>query len=155
MDPSEQKALNDIDEYGCHIIQVLAEGDYPAFSYSIGIATTYQEPDLCVIGLKEPIAGFVINEYAAQLKQGIHFTNGKLYSGFLEGFNVYFETVSENHYKNYFGYATWYYKGDNFKMRQLVWPTTSGVFPWSGIGPDIFEDWQPILTHNGKTTIPL
>jgi hypothetical protein len=154
-DPSEQKALDNIEKHGCHIIQVMAEGDYPPFSYSIGIETTYQNPDLCVVGLKEPIAGFVINEYAAQLKQKSTIETGKLYSGFLEGFDIYFETVSKNHFKKYFGYAVWYYKGYNFKMRQLVWPSTSGIYPYSGIGPNFFEGWQPILTYDGQTTISL
>ena len=37
MDADEQKALDDIEKYGCHIIYVMAEGEAPPFSYSIGI----------------------------------------------------------------------------------------------------------------------
>lgn len=29
MDKGEEKALNDIEEYGCHILHVMEEGEYP------------------------------------------------------------------------------------------------------------------------------
>ena len=38
MDQHEKKALKDIEDYGCHILHVLEEDDYPAFTYSIGIS---------------------------------------------------------------------------------------------------------------------
>lgn len=37
MDPAEKKARADIERFGCHVVHVLAEGDLPAFSYSVGI----------------------------------------------------------------------------------------------------------------------
>ncbi len=37
MDAGEQKALDDIAKHGCHIINLLAEGELPEFSYSVGI----------------------------------------------------------------------------------------------------------------------
>ncbi len=151
MDKNEQKALDDIKNHGCHILQVLAEEDHPPWSYSIGIATNFQKPDLCVIGLKEPIAKFVINKYVSMLKQDENFLPGKLYSGFLEGFDVCFEEVAKKYYKDYFGWGHWYYNGDEFRMRQLVFPTTSGIYPWSENAPEDFQQWQPILTETGKT----
>ena len=35
MDQYEEKALKDIEQYGCHILHVMEEGEYPGFSYSI------------------------------------------------------------------------------------------------------------------------
>lgn len=152
-DPAEQKALDDIAAYGCHIIQVLAEGSAPPFSYSIGIGKMQGKPDLCVIGLKEPIAKFVINEYNRRIGAGEAFETGVLYAGFLEGFDVCFEDVSENHHADYFGWAIWYYGGPGFSVRQLVYPTTSGIYPWSDDAPEDFLRWQPILTEDGMTSV--
>lgn len=148
----EQKALGDIKKYGCHIFHVMEEGELPPFSYSIGIATTYQKPDLCVIGLKVPIAEFVINEYALLLKGEKKFEPGKLYSGFLEGFDICFENISKENYEDYFGWGIWYYKGLQFKMLQLIYPTTLGIYPWSKEAPQDFLECQPILTKDHKTS---
>lgn len=37
MDDGEKKCLDDIEKYGCHILHILADGDLPPFSYSVGI----------------------------------------------------------------------------------------------------------------------
>ena len=151
MDVHEQKALDDIEKHGCHILQVMEEGELPPFSYSIGLGSTYEKPDLCVIGLKEPMAKFVINEYALMLRDGIDITSGNMYSGLLEGFDVCFERVARKYFKEYFGWSIWYNKGRNFEMLQLIYPTTSGLYPWDTNFPtDLFE-WQPILSDDGET----
>jgi hypothetical protein len=154
MDLYKQKALDDIEKYGCHILQVMEEGKEPPFSYSIGMATTYQKPDLCVIGLKEPMAKFVINEYALMLKDGENFEIRKWYSGFLEGFDVCFENVAEKHFRKYFGWGLWYYKELKFQMLQLIYPTTSGIYPWEEHAPQDFMEWQIILTKDGEIRFP-
>ncbi len=138
MDVQEQKALDNIEKYGCHIFQVMEEEELPPFSYSIGLATTYEKPDLCVIGLKEPMAKFVINEYALMLRDGVDIGLGNMYSGFLEGFVVCFERVAGKHYREYFGWSIWYYKERNFEMLQLIYPTTSGLYPWDAEYPSDF-----------------
>ena len=57
MDAGEQKALDDIARHGCHIINVLAEGELSEFSYSVGIQQSTQRPEAIVIGLKHPMVG--------------------------------------------------------------------------------------------------
>ena len=37
MDEYEQKALDDIEKHGCHVLHVMEEDNYPRFTYSIGI----------------------------------------------------------------------------------------------------------------------
>ena len=154
MDAYEQNALDNIEKYGCHILQVMEEGNEPPFSYSIGLVTTYQKPDLCVIGLKESMAKFVINEYALLLKNGENFEIKKWYSGFLGGFDVCFENVDKKYFRQYFGWGIWYYKGVEFQMLQLIYPTTSGIYPWAEQAPQDFLEWQPILTKDGKASFP-
>ncbi len=62
-DPGEQRALADIEQYGCHVMHLLAEGDLPPFSYSVGIQRSSGAPELIVIGLNRPLAHFIVNEY--------------------------------------------------------------------------------------------
>lgn len=150
MRPSEQKALGDIEKYGCHVLQVMAEGEYPPFSYSIGIYKKLGKPEMIVVGLKESLAGSIINQYNARLKDGEEFVPGGFYSGFLGGFDCTFEKVHQKHYREYMGWARWLYGGDNFEVFQLIYPTTSGIWPWSPEAPEGFIKWQTILNKTGR-----
>lgn len=46
MDDGEKKCLDDIEKYGCHILHIIAEGDLPPFSYSVGIEKSAGQPVL-------------------------------------------------------------------------------------------------------------
>lgn len=92
------------------------------------------------------MAHFVINEYNQRLREGEIFEAGKYYSGFLEGFDVFAEEVPLIAYDDYFGQCLKFYGGPNFKVLQLVYPTTSGVWPWSGEASEYFRNRQPILS---------
>lgn len=90
MEPGELKALADIEQYGCHIMHVLAEGTLPPFSYSVGIQRSSGAPELIVIGLKRPLAHFILNEYNRRVQSGERFATGQLASGFVDGFECQF-----------------------------------------------------------------
>ena len=145
MDEHEQKVIDNIDKYGCHIIHVMEEGDYPRFTYSIGIEKKTGQPDLIITGLKREVALWVINEYNRRINEGETFEPSKYYSDFLEGFEVTFIEVAKEHYKEYFGWGLWYNNGDDFKMLQLVYPSTSGIWPWDENVSDYFKWFQPLL----------
>ena len=146
MDPAEQKALDDIDRYGCHIIHVMAEDDLPPFSYSVGITRSAGKPEVFVIGLERELSHSVVNNYNQRVRDGEIFTPGALYSGFLEGFDVTFESVDRQFYDEYFGWDLWLYDGPGFDVLQLIFPTTEGVWPWQSQATEWFRSWQPILT---------
>ena len=81
----------------------------------------------------------------AGVKEGEIFELQKFYSDFLEGFEVTFIEVAKEHYKEHFGWGYWYNKGDDFKMWQLVYPSTSGVWPWDPEASDDFTWFEPLL----------
>ena len=150
-DPGEAKALADIEKYGCHVINVLADGDLPPFCYSVGIQKSCGAPELIVIGLKAELAHFMINEYNNRVKDGGPLQIGKYYSGFIEGFDCLLQSVDKKHYGEYFGWDTWLYEGLNYSAVQLIYPTKSGVWPWQPEAADI-KKWQPILTPDELPT---
>ena len=109
MDAAEQKALEDIERYGCHILHIMAEGELPPFSYTVGIQRASNAPELIVIGLKQPIAHFVLNEYNRRVREGERFSDGQFSSGFLEGFDCFFREVDRANYREYLGWDIWLY----------------------------------------------
>jgi len=148
MDRGEQKALADIDRYGCHVIHVLEEDELPSFTYSVGIQRSSGRPEGVIVGLKQPLAHSVINEYNRRAQEGEVFTPGEQYSGFIEGFDLVVERVDPEFYHEYFGWNLWLYGGPEFDVIQLVWPSTDGVWPWQIDAPASFRDWQPLLTKS-------
>lgn len=144
MDASERKALDDIERYGCHVIHVMAEADLPPFSYSVGIWKSAGVPELIVVGLKQPLAHFIVNEYNRRIRDGERFAPGKVADGFVEGFPCIFQTVDRTCYGNYLGWDLWFHGDDRFDALQLIYPTTAGIWPWEPLASDWFRDWQTL-----------
>lgn len=149
MNDRDQKALNDIEQYGCHVLNV-AEGEgQPAFTYSIGINKKQRKPDVVILGLKTELAHSIANHYKDRLLAGETFVPGKFYSDFLGDFDVCFINVAKKHYNEYFGWGLWLHEGDDFEVLQMVWPTTDGVWPWTKGKSEHYKWSQPILTDSG------
>lgn len=156
MDTGNEKALADIERYGCHVIHVAAEGDLPPFSYSVGIQKSTGKPEVVVVGLERPLAHFIVNDYNSRVKSGEALVPEKTYSEFIEGFDVLVEKVDHAFYAEYFGWNLWLYGGPNFDVLQLVYPTTDGIWPWQEDASEWFRKWQPILsaTPTGPSFYP-
>lgn len=154
MDPDEEKTLADIAEYGCHVLHVLAENDLPPFTYTVGIERASSAPEIVVIGLKQPIAHSVVNEYNRRVRSGERFSPGQVVSGFIGGFDCQFREVHRSHYREYFGWDIWLYGGTEFRMLQLVYPTTAGVWPWDQEASEWFVAWQPLLDAEAAGVAP-
>jgi hypothetical protein len=145
MEPGDEKALSDIEEYGCHILHVFEQADYPQFSYSIGVEKKTGRPELIVTGLNREVAHWVINEYNNRIRGGETFQPDTFYSGFLEGFDVTFKEVEKKHYREHFGWGIWLYKSTDFRVLQLIYPSTRGVWPWDEAAPPDYTWFIPKL----------
>jgi Domain of unknown function (DUF4262) len=123
----DERTRDDIAEYGCTVMHVMEEGELPPFAYSIG---TFQEtgaPEIVVIGLKQPMAHFIVNEYNRRVRSGERLEVGGFYSDFIEGFDVFVDEVPMSEYDDYLGQAIDFYGGRDFKVVQIIYPTTKGI----------------------------
>lgn len=146
MEQYEHNILKHIEEYGCSVTSVFdPKEEEPPFSYSIGIAKSSGAPELIVIGLNSKLSHWMVNEYNRRIKSGERFLPGVLYEGFLEGFAVQFGTVAREHRAEYMRSACWLHGGPDFDALQLIWPNTSGVWPWDADASDWFRSNQPLL----------
>ncbi|MBO7922585.1 DUF4262 domain-containing protein [Alteromonas sp. K632G] len=150
MDEQDKKALDNIDKYGCHVLNIMEGDGEPCFTYSIGIEKSQGKPDLVIQGLKRELAHNIVNDYKDRLLSGETFEPGKYYSDFIGGLDVCFIEVAKSHYKEYFGWGLWLNNGDNFRMLQLVWPTTEGVWPWHEGKSEYYQWAQPLLNSSGE-----
>ena len=63
----------------------------------------------------------------------------------LEGYLVFFRKVEPRHYREYLGYARWFYQGDDFPILQCVWPDKAHHYPWHPDTSELFRQRQPVL----------
>lgn len=150
MNDSEKKIIENIKEYGCHVTSVFDPDDEePSFTYSTGITETLGAPEIIVVGLNHELGHFIVNDYRDRLKAGENFKAGEFYSEFIEGFDVTFEEVSEENKSEYMCSSVWF-NGESFLALQLVFPTTSGVWPWQEQASPSFKSLQPSLAVNPR-----
>jgi hypothetical protein len=151
LDVHEQKCLDDVREYGCHVLQISAEGDDPQFSYSVGFPTSVGQPEVIVFGLKFPIMHNMINEMRKQCAEGLEIEDGIRIADLIEGFDcVARRVVCADAIKEHFGWAIWYHRRQQgtalTEAYQLVWPgKVQGLYPWDEGCDDHVIAQQPAL----------
>jgi hypothetical protein len=146
-DEGERKLIADIKRSGVHILHIFdAEGEEPEFSYSVGLWHTRNHPEVLIYGLKSDLRQSVINYIKNETKLGRSFRDGESAEGVLPGFTVYFQALPLDQYKEHLGWAEWFYDGTEFPAVQMLWPNTSGVYPWDDAADDYLRWVQPILT---------
>ena len=102
----------------------------PGFAYSIGLTRTCGQPELISFGLDPKLMHWMINEIASRYAHGAVLRTGERVAGLIEGHDCEVRTMGRARYREYLGYARWFYAGDDFDVFQIVWPDTSNRFPW-------------------------
>jgi Domain of unknown function (DUF4262) len=87
----------------------------------------------------------MVNEYNRRIRSGEHFREGDLVSGFIEEFGCEFRAVDVSHYHEYFGWDLWLHGDADFRVLQLAYPTTAGVWPRDANANESFQMLPPLL----------
>jgi len=146
-DESEKKAIADILAYGMHWLNVFDnEQANRGFCYSVGLWHNYGHPEVIVFGLKDTLCGPVMNGINRDIAKGKSFQAGLSSMDMLQGFRCYFETFPKEQYRDHLGWARWFYDGDEFPAVQMLWPTTSGFYPWDANAGEEFKARQPVFS---------
>lgn len=144
--PAEKKLINDIKEYGWHVLNVFDKnGTEPEFAYSIGLYKTFQHPEIIIIGLRQELAHILINNIGEKIRAGGKYQPGLFYSDILDDYECFMLNVSKESYSEYVGYGIWYYDGDQFPLLQCIYPTLEGAYPWEKEWPEEIRTLQPML----------
>jgi hypothetical protein len=145
-DKSEQKVIDDIATYGWHCVNIFAEGDDPAYSFTIGLFQSYGHPELIIFGLRSEIAHQILSIAADAAKAGVPLDLTQPTDAFLNNYLCCFVQVPLTEYHDHVGYCRWYYQGNDFPLYQIVWPSRSGLFPWHPEATSEFRATQPVLS---------
>jgi len=153
LEPDETKLVDDVEKYGCHVIQVREEGGFPGWSYTVGLSDVLGCPELIVIGLKEVVAHSLLNECAERLQAGIRFHEGSRAQELLADVECEFRWVENRWLRQTMGYAVWFYGGDDFQALQCVYPDLSNHFPWDAGFDSGWRGRQPLLFPHSTSSL--
>jgi Domain of unknown function (DUF4262) len=145
-DDLDRKLLSDIEKYGWHIVFVAEEEDSPRFAFTVGLYYSFSHPEILVVGLKQEVAHSLLKSIVTRIEAGAKFEEGELISD-IATFPLTFVPVELDNYRDYLGYAMWFYGSmpAPFPALQLIWPDASGLFPWQEGYDSRFSELQPLL----------
>lgn len=98
-----------------------------------------------MIGVPAEIARPAINTCFEKVKERGRFEIGQSVSDLLAGFDCRIGSVERKWVSKYLGWACWFYGERHFSFQQIIFPNTSGVWPWQGEADDWFRQRQPVL----------
>lgn len=148
--PAEHKLLDDVAQYGVHIVHVAEAGGRPGFSFTVGLWHNFEQPEVLVFGLPDEVAHELLNAVADAADDGRKFLDQQRHEELLVGYPVRFVAVPAHAYAGHLGLARWAYEGDDFPCVQLVWPDKQGRWPWDAGARDGFRAAQPVLGKEGS-----
>ncbi|GAB5523855.1 MAG: hypothetical protein Roseis2KO_17270 [Roseivirga sp.] len=145
---AEQRIISNVEEYGFHVALFEDDGYLPSFAYSIGLWKNFDHPEIIAFGLPVELLHSVICTTKTEIEKGINLQPGRLYTDYLEGYDIQFITVNKANYPDYLGYARWFNGSYDFPVLQLIWPDKDHKWPWE---EGFNENWrfkQPLLDRN-------
>lgn len=166
----QQQIREDIALQGFALRHVLAAGEEPAFSYTVGLsAPGTQKPELVISGLHTATRvawlldiGFRIQgppplETRRRLARlqgsaptfppgGEVFVPGKRYLDLAEQeLPTCFAEVAPAHYETHLGQAMAFHGATSFPVLQVIWPDPQGFFPWEEAFDQRWQGKQHLL----------
>ena len=151
-DESEQRVIDDIATHGWHCVHIMGEPSHPQYSFTIGLYETYGYPELIVCGLSSDVAHEIFSIMARAASQGKPIDLSAPTDELLEDYSCCFAEVPLAQYREYVGYCCWYYRGNDFPLYQIVWPSRSGHFPWQPEASAEFKSAQPFIGRTADDT---
>lgn len=149
-DKSDQKVINDIAQFGWHLVMVNADEEGPGFVYSVGFLHTLGHPEVVMFGLDGNLMGTVINNMGRQIREGRNFAELGLFEDLLEGYACRLIEVHESHQRVYLGYAMWHCRhvgrAGSLRALQCLWPDRQGRFPDEPECHPQVASLQPVLS---------
>jgi hypothetical protein len=142
---AEQKCIDDVEQYGLHIINVHEDAEGPGFAYTVGLFRTYQHPEIILFGLPPQTMHALLNDVADLIRSGSRFEAGATSDEVLRDYLCAFRAVPERHYEAHLGWAVWFYEGRSFPALQLVYPDREHRWPGEASVREAFLAQQPLL----------
>lgn len=120
-----------------------ADGDSgPAFAYTVGLGHRAGHPELLMSGLEPDLMHRALNGLARRVVEGRRLAPGDVVEGVLSAAPVALAPASAYALDEVVTWSGWFHRRPPEAL-VVVWPTTSGVFPWQPGAPAVLDELQP------------
>src|SRR5262245_24298664 len=103
MASEDEEIAQSVSKHGWHAIEV--NDALPPFVYTCGLVTTFEHPELIIVGLESREAYSVLAVMVEQIRRRRSFANPGSYDGILEGCAIAVRKVHPTQREIYLGYA--------------------------------------------------
>lgn len=111
--------------------QANADPPVPGYSYTVGLESTYDFPEVCVFGLTPVAARGLIGLIVDIVRTGGHVPVGAQFTGLLDNdLRCALLPVDVEDNVELFDSAVAWHQRRDFRMVQLAWPDRNGWLPW-------------------------
>jgi hypothetical protein len=145
----ERKAIADVQSHGWHVVKVMEDSEGPAFAYTVGLQHSFAHPELIVVGLSLDVGHAILNTAGESIRRGVRYAAGLQSDGVLKSRACTFREMPESQFRNYMGWALWFYDGPFFSALQLIWPDHDDRWPWDPSVDPEFCEMQPVIANQG------
>ena len=125
------KVHADIERFGWHCLHVYPrQGEVGVgFTYTIGLAGTFNKPEIAIFGLDRKTSHAILNDCVESIRRGDTFPMDAPVSEVVAGdIKVQFKRVRQDRLDKCFGTAIRYYGKHKFDAMVLFWPNRAGGF---------------------------
>jgi len=118
----------------------------PAYAYTIGVPALVEFPELCVFGLTPAAGNGLLGLVVDALRGGTEIPLGVQLVGLLDNdLRCMFVDVDLDEAGAFFATAAAWYRGDQFRMVQLLYPDRNGFMPYEEGFERRLRFAQPVL----------
>lgn len=140
-DPHDRKCVQDVLRHGVHVVAVgtglcdcsdgdcSADGEGPAFAYTVGLPHHADHPELVVSGLRPELMHCMLNNAAQRVLRGFRFEPGTTAEDLISSWPVIADPLSPQGLDETVLWSRWFHRRP-VEALQLVWPSTRGIFSW-------------------------
>ncbi|MBP8183025.1 MAG: hypothetical protein A3G29_09340 [Burkholderiales bacterium RIFCSPLOWO2_12_FULL_64_99] len=144
-----EQVLENIATYGWHCVHIPQMGHQLAFTYTIGLYHSYKHPELLVYGANAKAACAMIKYVGTAARDDEALDLDQPTDKLMDGHSCVFVEVPYLNLPQRIEHGLWFYEGVSFPLRQIVFTSNQGLFPWHPESSVRFRASQPLLvaTH--------
>lgn len=117
-DDGDRRCLADVSTYGWHVIHVSESETSEPFAFTIGLHHSFGHPEVMVRGLEIDVAHAVLTRIGNGARDGR--ADGPR-TDLLHGATCTSVPFPKDQYRDFLGYACWFYQGLDFPAVELCW----------------------------------
>jgi len=99
------------------------------WAFTIGLCENFEHPEVAIFGLQAETRHSILNWIGENVREGKPFAAGHEYDWVIKQDRCWSRAVQKVRYRDLFGWARWFYGGDEFPVVQCLWPAQDGAYP--------------------------